>query len=120
MAKEAYAVQGAIFEVYRTMGSGFLEAVYQECLEQELALRGIPFQSQVELDLVYKEVPLRQTYRADLVCYSSILVELKACRTFDPSHRAQVINYLRATGLHLGLLVNFWSVPKVTIERLVL
>ena len=72
--KESYELQGAIFEVYRKMGSGFLEAVYQECLEKEFDLRKIPFQSQTEIRLSYKDTPLSQTYRADFICFDSILV----------------------------------------------
>ena len=117
---ESYAIQGAIFEVYRTIGPGFLEAVYQECLEKEFRRRDIPFAAQPELPLSYKGEPLRQTYRADLVCYDKIIVELKAVKELAPEHAAQVLNYLRATGMKLGLLVNFGSHPKVTIKRLAL
>ena len=118
--KESYELQGAIFEVYRKMGSGFLEAVYQECLEKELDLRKIPFQSQTEIRLSYKNTPLSQTYRADFICYDSILIEIKAVSEISDVHRAQLLNYLKATSLKLGLLVNFSSFPKVGIERIVL
>src|SRR5687768_18592809 len=118
--EESYAVQGAIFEVYKGMGSGFLESVYQECLEIELRTRGIPFAARMQLALHYKGRALERKYRADLVCYSCLLVELKAVRALTGEHRAQVINYLSATGMRLGLLVNFGSYPKVGIERLVL
>ncbi|TSA23309.1 GxxExxY protein [bacterium] len=118
--KKSYELQGAIFEVYRKMGSGFLEAVYQECLEQELDLRKIPFQSQTEIRLSYKNTPLSQTYRADFICYDSILVEIKSVKQLIDIHRAQVLNYLKATNLKLGLLVNFCSHPQVEIERIVL
>jgi GxxExxY protein len=116
---ESYAIQGAIFEVYREMGCGFLESVYQECLEKELSARGIPFEAQKDLQLHYKGEPLRQTFKPDLVCYGKIVIELKAVRELAPEHTAQVLNYLKATGMPLGLLVNFGSRPKVTIERLV-
>ena len=118
--KESYELQGAIFEVYRKMGSGFLEAVYQECLEKEFDLRKIPFQSQTEIRLSYKNTHLSQTYRADFICYDSILIEIKAVSEISDVHRAQLLNYLKATSLKLGLLVNFSSFPKVGIERIVL
>ena len=97
--EESYALQGAIFEVYREMGCGFLESVYQECLEKELSKRGIPFVTQQELQLTYKGEPLQQTYRPDLICYGQIIVELKAVKDIAPEHKAQVINYLKATGM---------------------
>ena len=96
---ECYEIQGAIFEVYREMGCGFLESVYQECLEKELSKRGIPFVTQQELQLTYKGEPLQQTYRPDLICYGQIIVELKAVKDIAPEHKAQVINYLKATGM---------------------
>jgi GxxExxY protein len=117
---ESYEIQGAIFEVYKTLGSGFLESVYQESLEHELRLRDIPFKSQPELKIKYKEVILNQFYKADFVCYDSIIIELKACRDIDSIHRAQLINYLKATELKLGMLVNFGAFPKVKIERIAL
>jgi GxxExxY protein len=118
-ASEVYAIQGAIFEVNHHMGSGFLEAVYQECLAIEFTARRIPFVAQLPLPLTYKGQPLRSTYVADFVCFDAIIVELKAVRELTPEHRSQVLNYLSATGLKLGLLVNFGSAPKARIERLV-
>ena len=109
-----------MFEVYREMGCGFLEAVYQECMEKELTKQGIPFEAQKELSLLYKGEPLDQIYKPDLLCYGKIIVELKAVKTIAPEHRAQLINYLKATGIRLGFLINFGSHPKATIERLVL
>ncbi len=117
---ECYAIQGAIFEVYREMGCGFLEPVYQECLEKELRNRDIPFIAQTELKLSYKGESLRQTYKPDFICYGQIIVELKAVKVIAPEHLAQVINYLKATGMKLGLLVNFGDFPKATIKRLAL
>ncbi len=117
--EEVYVIQGAIFEVYRQMGCGFLEAVYQECLEKELAAREIPFEAQKDLRITYKGVPLAQTYQADLVCFGKIIVEIKAVHEIANGHRAQLCNYLRATGLRLGLLVNFGHYPKVEIERII-
>ena len=118
--EECYAIQGAVFEVYRDMGCGFVESVFQECMEKELRMRGIPFAAQQELQIFYKGVKLEQTCKPDLICYGRIIVELKAVKTIAPEHRAQVINYLKASGLRLGLLVNFGHYPKVEIERFVL
>jgi len=119
-ADEVYRIQGAIFEVNARMGVGFLEAVYQECLALEFSARGIPFISDAPLTLAYKGQPLRQSYRADFVCFDRIIIELKALSAIVPEHRAQLLNYLRATGLTLGLLVNFGCAPRARIERLVL
>ena len=118
-ADEIFAIQGAIFEVNRHMGSGFLEAVYQECLGIEFAARNVPFAASAPLRLNYKDHALRQTYVADFLCFGQIIVELKAVREFAPEHRAQILNYLRVTGLKVGLLVNFGSSPKAQIERFV-
>lgn len=117
-ADEAYAIQGAIFEVYKNIGSGFLEAVYQECLEMELEKRGIPFKSQEEIQIRYKDQLLKQTYRADIVCYDKIILELKAAKQLLPEHHAQLHNYLHAAGMKLGLLVNFCHYPGVEIKRI--
>jgi GxxExxY protein len=118
--KETYAIRGAAFEVYKVMGSGFLEAVYQECMEKEFEERNIQFISQPELELSYKSKKLKQFYKPDFICNEKIIVELKAVKSIDPKHKAQIINYLKATGLKLGLLVNFGAHPKVEIERFVL
>ena len=117
---ESYAIQGAIFDVYREMGCGFLESVYQECLEKEFRLQNIPFVSQAELKLTYKGEPLVQTYKPDFICFNQIIVELKAVKAIAPEHQAQVINYLKASGMKLGILVNFGDYPKTTIVRLAL
>jgi GxxExxY protein len=118
--EESYAIQGAIFEVYREMGSGFLEAVYQECLEREFDLRNIPYHRKVDLLLSYKGEKLSKTYEADLICHGKIILELKAVKEIGNEHRAQLFNYLKATGLRLGLLVNFGHYPKATVERIIL
>nr|NJM04861.1 GxxExxY protein [Desulfobacula sp.] len=120
LEEETYAIRGAVFEVYREMGCGFLEAVYQECLEKELASQKIPFVSQPELNLNYKGRSLQQTYKPDLICYNQIILELKAVKDIAPEHKAQVINYLKATHLKIGLLINFGSHPKIQIERFAL
>jgi GxxExxY protein len=117
---EVFQIQGAVFEVYRAMGAGFLEGVYQECLALEFGRRSVPFAAQKALALEYKGQRLQQGYVADFVCYDRIIIELKAVRAIAPEHRAQTINYLRATGMKLGLLVNFGTAPKVEIERFAL
>lgn len=117
--QETYRIRGACFEVYKEKGCGFLEAVFQECLELELGLQGIPFVAQPELVLSYKGRPLRQTYKPDLICFGKVLVELKAVSALADEHRAQVLNYLHATGLRVGLLVNFGHFPQVEIDRIV-
>jgi GxxExxY protein len=117
-ADECYAIQGAVFDVYREMGCGFLEAVYQECLEREFRLRGLPFEAQREIVLSYKGSRLSQTYKPDFICYGRIIVELKAVKDIAAEHKAQLINYLKAGGLELGLLVNFGSHPKAEVIRL--
>ncbi|HQT51918.1 MAG TPA: GxxExxY protein [Phenylobacterium sp.] len=117
---EVFRIQGAIFEVNRELGAGFLEAVYQEALSIELEARGIPFAASRPLSLTYKGQALRQTYVPDFVCFNTIIVEIKALREFAPEHRAQVLNYLKASGMRLGLLVNFGAMPKARIERLAL
>lgn len=117
---ESYRIMGACFEVYTEKGCGFLEAVYQECLEHELTDRTIPFAAQPGLTLEYKGRPLRQIYTPDFVCFGKIIVEIKAVSALCDEHRAQVHNYLRATGHRLGLLVNFGHFPKVEAERIAL
>jgi len=102
------------------MGCGFLEAVYQECLETEFRLMNIPFDAQKALVMRYKGELLQQTYRPDFICFDTIIVEIKAVQKLVNEHRAQLHNYLRASGLKLGLLVNFGHYPKAHIERIVL
>lgn len=118
--EESYAIQGAVFEVYREMGCAFLEAVYQECLQKELRRRNIPFVPQKELRLFYKGEQLQQTYKPDLICYEKVLVEIKAVKQIAPEHEAQVFNYLKATDLRLGLIANFGHYPKAEIKRIIL
>jgi GxxExxY protein len=117
--EESYKLVGACFEVYREKGCGFLESVYQECVEIELRSQGIPFISQKPLLLEYKGNPLRSSYTPDFVCYEKIVLELKAVSELTDEHRAQVQNYLKATGLKLGLLVNLGHFPKAEVERIV-
>jgi GxxExxY protein len=117
---EVFRIRGAIFEVNREMGSGFLEAVYQECLALEFATRRIPFVATPSIRLTYKERLLSKAYVPDFVCFSKIVIELKAVAALAAEHRSQVLNYLKAGGFRLGLLVNFGSAPKAQIERLAL
>ncbi len=117
---ESCSIMGACFEVYKEMGCGFLEPVYQECLQLELAAQGIPFRPQIELTLHYKGKLLEQTYKPDFIYFDKIIVEIKAVKELTSEHRAQVHNYLHATGYKLGLLVNFSHYPKVESERIVL
>ena len=116
---ESFKIRGACFEVYKEMGCGFLEAVYHECLTRELGKQGIPFVSQQQLNLSYKGEPLTQTYKPDYICFDKIIVEIKAVKDLLGEHRAQIHNYLKATGFELGLLVNFGHYPKTEIERIV-
>jgi GxxExxY protein len=118
-ADESYEIVGACFDVYTSMGAGFLEAVYQECLALEFSHRGIPFVQQKRLELSYRGTHLKQEYVADFVCYDKIIVEIKVVSSLLPEHRAQVLNYLHATGYNLGLLINFGHYPKAEVERIV-
>jgi GxxExxY protein len=116
---ESFKIMGACFEVYNELGCGFLEPVYQECLEIELATQEIPFRAQMELKLRYKDHLLKQVYEPDFVCWEKVIVEIKAVTELADIHRAQLQNYLKATGHRLGLLVNFGSYPKLEWERIV-
>jgi GxxExxY protein len=117
--EESYKIMGAMFEVYREMGCGFLEPVYQECVEFEMSDQQIPFIPQVQLKLKYKHHLLKSKYVPDAICYEQIVVELKAVKEITDEHRAQVHNYLKATGYRLGLIVNFGHYPKLQYERIV-
>ena len=118
--QETYDILGACFEVYKEKGCGFLEAVYQECLEMEFILRSLLARALVPLALTYTGRALKKSYEADFICHDRVLVELKAVSKLTDEHRAQVQNYLHATGLKVGLLVNFGHYPKVEHERFVL
>jgi GxxExxY protein len=116
---ETYKIIGACFEVYREKGCGFLEPVYHECMEIELGIQEIPFVAKQSLRLKYKGRPLQHTYEPDLLCFSKVVVELKAVSALADEHRAQLLNYLNATGLEVGLLVNFGHYPGLEYERIV-
>ncbi|MDZ7742709.1 MAG: GxxExxY protein [Bacteroidota bacterium] len=105
--KEAYEIIGACMEVHKELGNGFLEAIYHEALMREMNERKIPFETNVKLQVSYKNQLLHKVYFADLVCYDKIIVELKAADGIIPEHESQLINYLKATNYQLGLLVNF-------------
>ena len=115
---EAYAIRGACYEVYKTLGCGFLEAVYQEALALEFKARGIPFSEQVEIAIHYKGEKLQHTYRPDFICYDKVIVELKALSVLATEHEAQVLNCLKAPDSDLALLVNFGHYPGVEIKRI--
>ncbi len=117
--EESYKVVGACFEVYKEKGNGFLEDVNQECLSIEFNLRVVPFIEEPRLQLRYKGHELRQQYIPDFLCFEGIIVEIKAVKQLAYEHRAQVVNYLKATGKHLGLLINFGHYPMLEHERFV-
>ena len=114
-----HAIIGAAMEVQRHLGRGFFEAVYQEALAVEFGLRNVPFTREVTLPVLYKGHTLACSYRADFVCFDDIVVELKALDTLGPVETAQVLNYLKATGVPVGLLLNFGA-EKLDYKRLVL
>jgi GxxExxY protein len=116
--KESYAIIGACFEVYNEKGCGFLEPVYQECLGIEFEYQRIPAIPKPSLTLSYRGRILTQTYEPDFVCFEKIIVELKALSALTDEHRAQLLNYLYATGFELGLLINFGHHPKLEYERI--
>ena len=119
LEQEGYEVMGAAFEVYNTLGHGFLEEVYQQSLQIELERRQIPFRSQHELSLYYKDVRLLKRYVADLVVYDRLIVELKAVRELTTDHMAQLVNYLKASGLSVGYLINFGRPDRLEWKRII-
>ncbi|MCQ2273910.1 MAG: GxxExxY protein [Bacteroidales bacterium] len=116
---ETYTINGAAMHVYNVLGHGFLESVYQEALEIEFRKRAIPYEREKILNIEYDGQILKQTYKADFVCYNKIIVELKSVSSLDDSHRSQVHNYLHATGFKLGLLLNFGYPDGLERERIV-
>ena len=113
-----FKIRGALFEVYKEKGCGFLEDVYQECLNIELGLQEIPLEAQYPLKLEYKGRSLKKKYIPDFICFDKIIVEIKAVKEITDEHRAQMQGYLRATGYKLGLLVDFGHHPQIQIERI--
>lgn len=116
---ETHKILGACFEVYNEKGCGFLEPVYQECLELEFDLQAIPFTAQKPVSLEYKSYKLKRTYEPDFMCFDKVIVEIKAISKISNEHRSQLINYLHATGTKVGLLVNFGHYPRLDYERFV-
>jgi GxxExxY protein len=105
--QRTYKIIGCAMEVHKELGCGFLEAVYQEALGREFADQGIPFKSQPVIQIAYKGKPLDKTYQPDFVCYEEIIIEIRAISSLSGVEEAQLINYLKATGLKVGLLLNF-------------
>lgn len=114
---EAYAIVGAAMEVYNQLGPGFLEPVYQEAMEIETQARKIPTQPQQEIIVLYKGRQLKKFYLADSICFHQIIVEIKAIDSLTTREESQLINYLKATGLKVGLLLNFGSHGKLEWRR---
>jgi len=115
---QTFALIGAAMEVHTDLGAGFLEAVYQEALAREFTMRGIPFAAQVELPIHYKGERLTTFFRADFICYGDVVVELKSLRALSGVEESQLLNYLKATGIERGLLLNFGS-PRLEVKRMV-
>ena len=116
---EVYAIAGAAIEVHRELGPGLLESVYQEAMKLELSARSVPFEAEKPISIEYKGQRLSQKYFADLVCFEQIIVELKALSRLSGSEQAQVLNYLKATGFKVGVLINFGSRGKLEWKRFV-
>ena len=116
--EESYKIIGACMEVHKTLGCGFLEPVYQEALSIEFNKQHIPYEKERVLSINYKDIELEKKYNADFVCYGKIILETKAVKELCDNHRAQIINYLKATGFKLGLLVNFGE-PSLKYERFI-
>ncbi len=115
---ESYAIVGACMKVHCALGSGFLEAVYEEVLEKEFQVQKIPYKRQVKLDLYYEGEKLKKQYRADFICYDKIIVELKAVHQMPSVFYAQLQNYLKCSNMELGMLINFGT-PSLTYKRIV-
>lgn len=118
--QESYDIIGAAMQVYNILGPGFVEAVYQEALEIEFQRRGIPYEREKEIDVYYDGVLLQKKFQPDFICYDKIIIELKAVMELDDMNRVQVYNYLKATGMKLGLLINFGHPDILEYERKVL
>jgi len=114
---EVYAIVGAAMEVSNELGSGFLEAVYQEAMEIELEEQDIPFVAQVPIEIAYKGRRLAKEYFPDIICYDQVIVELKAMKELTSNEDAQLLNYLKATEKPVGVLLNFGS-PKLEWKRM--
>jgi len=115
----SYSIIGAAMEVHRTLGAGFLEPVYQEALAIEFAEKGVPFQAQAAIPVGYKGRTLATSYRVDFMCFDTVIVEIKALARLSGTEEAQLINYLKASRLELGLLINFGA-QRLEYRRFVL
>jgi len=115
---QTYALIGAAMEVHRALGHGFLEAVYQAALAAELSARNIPFKRETPFKIIYRGLPLPVNYRADFLCFDSIVVELKAAAGLAHTDEAQVVNYLKASGNRKALLLNFGA-PRLEYKRVI-
>ena len=113
-----FAIIGAAMEVHNQLGCGFLEAVYQEALALEFAAQNVPYRREVELPVYYKNQKLNTTYRADFLCFDCVIVELKALSKLSGTEEAQLINYLKASGHQVGLVLNFGA-PSLEYKRFV-
>jgi len=116
---ESYKIIGACMEIHKELGMGFLEAIYQEALAHEFTLQHIPYEQEIELKIIYKSYKLNKHYFADFICHNKIILELKAVSSITGKHEAQVLNYLKASGFKLGLLINFGT-KSLSYKRLVL
>jgi len=116
---EVYAIIGAAMGVHSELGAGFLEAAYQEAMEIEMTLRQIPFRPQCDLQILYKGHVLKKAYCADFICFDQVVVEIKSMRELTVREEAQLLNYLKATGLRVGLLINFGDPGRLDWKRLV-
>ena len=115
--EESFKIIGACMKVHRSLGAGFLEAVYEEALEKEFQTQNIPFKKQVKLELFYENQKLKKQYRADFVCYDTIILEIKAVAQIPIAFNAQLKNYLKFTKMELGMLINFGT-PSLTYKRI--
>lgn len=116
---EVFQLVGACMTVHSAMGNGYVEPVYQDCLEVELGHLGIPFDAQRNFPITYRNVTIKHTYTPDLICFDKIIVELKAAKSLADEHRAQLLNYLKVTDQRVELLVNFGSWGRLEWERFV-
>ena len=117
---EVYAIIGAAMDVYNQLGHGFLEAVYQEAMEVEATSRNIPNSPEQDVYIVYKGKPLKKFYTPDLMCYGKIIVEIKAIDHLTSREEAQLLNYLKATSMPVGILINFGAEKDLEWKRMVL
>ena len=116
--QETYNIIGSAMAVHNELGHGFLEAIYREALEQEFTLQGIPFSTEKKLPVYYKKHKLKTFYFSDFICYDSVIVEIKALKRLTGQEESQLINYLKASGLKSGLLINFGA-KQLQYKRLV-